>query len=129
MRGLEMSDAGEGIASMARFARRGRFSKRPVDGTRIFDGDSAETAGSVPLRVEIPARGTGLSIHDLKIFDGPADTTFFLGRETLLATSRPGMALWRERLFGLLSRNARRATQYFKIPPDRVCELGAEIEL
>ena len=59
----------------------------------------------------------------------PADTTFFLGRETLLATSRPGMAIWRERLFGLLSRNARRATQYFKIPPDRVCELGAEIEL
>jgi KUP system potassium uptake protein len=59
----------------------------------------------------------------------PSDTTFFLGRETLLATSRPGMAIWRERLFGLLARNARRATQYFKIPPDRVCELGAEIEL
>jgi len=59
----------------------------------------------------------------------PSDTTFFLGRETLLATKRPGMAIWRERLFGLLARNARRATQYFKIPPDRVCELGAEIEL
>ena len=58
-----------------------------------------------------------------------AQTTFFLGRETLLATSRPGMAIWRERLFGLLSRNARRATSYFKIPPERVCELGAEIEL
>jgi KUP system potassium uptake protein len=39
------------------------------------------------------------------------------------------MAIWRERLFGLLARNARRATRYFKIPPDRVCELGAEIEL
>ena len=59
----------------------------------------------------------------------PEQTTFFLGRETLLATSRPGMAIWRERLFGLLARNARRATRYFKIPPDRVCELGAEIEL
>jgi KUP system potassium uptake protein len=55
--------------------------------------------------------------------------TFFLGRETLLATQRPGMALWRERLFALLARNARRATHYFRIPPNRVCELGAEIEL
>ena len=59
----------------------------------------------------------------------PADATFFLGRETLLATERPGMALWRERLFALLARNARRATKFFRLPPDRVCELGAEIEL
>ena len=58
-----------------------------------------------------------------------SDTTFFLGRETLLATDRPGMALWRERLFALLSRNARRATKFFRLPPDRVCGLGAEIEL
>jgi len=76
---------------------------------------------------EVPAVMTRLRSQGIEI--DPADTTFFLGRETLLATSRPGMALWRERLFGLLSRNARRATQYFKIPPDRVCELGAEIEL
>jgi KUP system potassium uptake protein len=55
--------------------------------------------------------------------------TFFLGRETLLATDRPGMAIWRERLFTVLSRNARRATRYFRIPSHRVCELGAEIEL
>jgi KUP system potassium uptake protein len=58
-----------------------------------------------------------------------AESTFFLGRETLLATNRPGMALWRERLFALLSRNARRATRFFRLPPDRVCELGTEIEL
>jgi KUP system potassium uptake protein len=56
-------------------------------------------------------------------------TTFFLGRETLLATDRPGMALWRERLFALLSRNARRATKFFRLPSDRVCELGRVIEL
>ena len=67
-------------------------------------------------------RATGLVI-DLE------EATFFLGRETLLATHRPGMALWRERLFARLSRNARRATRYFKIPSHRVCELGAEIEL
>jgi KUP system potassium uptake protein len=59
----------------------------------------------------------------------PAETTFFVGRETLLATERPGMAIWRERLFSRLARNARRATRYFKIPPSRVVELGAEIEL
>jgi KUP system potassium uptake protein len=76
---------------------------------------------------EVPAVMDRLRAQGIEI--DPADTTFFLGRETLLATSRPGMAIWRERLFGLLSRNARRATQYFKIPSDRVCELGAEIEL
>jgi KUP system potassium uptake protein len=58
-----------------------------------------------------------------------ATTTFFVGRETLLATDRPGMAIWRERLFARLARNARRATRYFKIPPNRVVEMGAEIEL
>jgi KUP system potassium uptake protein len=58
-----------------------------------------------------------------------ADTTFFLGRETLLATNRPGMAIWREKLFATLSRNARRATKYFRLPSNRVVELGAEIEL
>jgi KUP system potassium uptake protein len=56
-------------------------------------------------------------------------TTFFLGRETLLATLRPGMALWRERLFATMSRNAHRATAYFDIPPDRVMEVGSQIEL
>jgi KUP system potassium uptake protein len=58
-----------------------------------------------------------------------AQTTFFVGRETLLATDRPGMAIWRERLFARMARNARRATRYFNIPPNRVVELGAEIEL
>jgi KUP system potassium uptake protein len=57
------------------------------------------------------------------------ETTFFVGRETLLATDRPGMAIWRERLFARMARNARRATRFFKIPPNRVVEIGAEIEL
>ena len=59
----------------------------------------------------------------------PEQSTFFLGKETLIVTQRPGMALWRERLFALLSRNARRATHFFRLPSHRVCELGAEIEL
>jgi len=56
-------------------------------------------------------------------------TTFFLGRENLIASKRPGMALWREKLFIFLSRNSQGATGYFGIPPNRVVELGAQIEI
>ena len=56
-------------------------------------------------------------------------TTFFLGVETLLATERDGMPRWRERLFAVMSHNAVRATSFFRIPPDRVVELGMQIEL
>jgi KUP system potassium uptake protein len=55
--------------------------------------------------------------------------TFFLGNEHLLATSRPGMAMWRERLFAVMSRNARRAPTYFHLPPKAVVEVGSPIEL
>jgi KUP system potassium uptake protein len=56
-------------------------------------------------------------------------TTFFLGRETMIATKRPGMARWRVHVFSFLSRNSQPATRFFNIPPDRVMELGAQIEL
>ncbi len=59
----------------------------------------------------------------------PARTTYFLGRETIISTSRHGMAVWREKLFALMSRNATTATAYFGIPPNRVVELGEQIEL
>jgi len=55
--------------------------------------------------------------------------TFFLGRETLIATDRPGMAKWRERLFAFMSRNALRATSFYRIPPNQVFEVGAQVEL
>jgi KUP system potassium uptake protein len=55
--------------------------------------------------------------------------TFFLGRETVLPTRRYGMALWRERLFAFLTRNAQPATAFFGIPASRVVEIGAQIEL
>ncbi|HET7274089.1 MAG TPA: potassium transporter Kup [Longimicrobiaceae bacterium] len=58
------------------------------------------------------------------------ETTFFLGRETLIASKKyKGMAIWREKLFGFMARNAQRATEYFRIPPNRVVELGAQVEL
>jgi len=56
-------------------------------------------------------------------------TTFFLGRETLIPTKKPGMAVWREWLFSLMSRNAQQATAFFHIPTDRVVEIGIQIEL
>jgi broad specificity phosphatase PhoE len=56
-------------------------------------------------------------------------TTYFLGRETLIASQRPGMAVWREKLFALLSRNALRATTFFRIPADKVFEVGVQVEL
>ena len=55
--------------------------------------------------------------------------TFFLGRETLVASERPGMAQWREQLFAFMSRNALRATAFFKIPANQVFEVGAQVEL
>ena len=58
-----------------------------------------------------------------------AETTFFLGRETLIPTPRPGMAIWREKLFVAMARNASRAMDFFRIPPDRVVELGTQVEL
>ncbi len=57
------------------------------------------------------------------------ETTFFLGRETIIPSERPGMAIWREHLFKLMSRNARTVTSYFGLPPNRVVELGMQIEL
>ena len=56
-------------------------------------------------------------------------TTFFLGRETVIASERPGMALWREHVFAFMTRNALRATAFFKIPPNQVFEVGAQVEL
>jgi KUP system potassium uptake protein len=59
----------------------------------------------------------------------PMDTTYFLGRETLIVTSRPsGMAMWREKIFASMMRNAESAARFFRLPPNRVVELGAQIE-
>jgi KUP system potassium uptake protein len=100
-------------------------------------------------RVEIESIGNGF--YRLKVFYGymedpdipkvleslkapglilePQETTYFLGRETIMASKRPGMALWREKIFAFISRNATSATAYFCLPPDRVVELGSQIEI
>ena len=57
------------------------------------------------------------------------DTTFLLGRETLLTTGKSKLPRWRKELFAFLSRNATPASHFFGLPPNRVVELGAQIEL
>lgn len=59
----------------------------------------------------------------------PLTASFYLGRETLLTSGRSSMAQWRKVLFSILSRNARPANMFFNIPPNRVVELGTQIEL
>jgi len=57
------------------------------------------------------------------------DTTFFLSRESIIATDRPGMPLWRDKLFVFLVRNASSATAFFRIPGNRLIELGTQVEI
>lgn len=57
------------------------------------------------------------------------ETTFVLGRETILPSTAPGMSLWREKLFAIMSKNAQRPTAFFKIPPNQVIEVGIQVEI
>ena len=58
----------------------------------------------------------------------PAETSYYLGRERLIPTGKSRMMRWRKSLFGVMSRNARSATEFFNLPPNRVVELGTQIE-
>ena len=57
------------------------------------------------------------------------ETSFFLARQTLLPSSRPGMAIWREKLFAWMLRNAESAMEFFRLPTNRVVELGSQVEI
>ncbi len=59
----------------------------------------------------------------------PNQTTFFLGRERISVTDRPGMVEWRERLFAFLFRNAGDPASYFSLPPDRSVDIGTHIDI
>jgi KUP system potassium uptake protein len=54
-------------------------------------------------------------------------TSFFLGRRSLVPADHPAMPLWQDKLFILLMKNAANPTDFFKIPPGRVVELGAQV--
>ncbi len=57
------------------------------------------------------------------------ETSFFIARQTVIATVGGGMAFWREALYASMARNARDAADYFRIPPNRVIEVGTQIEI
>jgi KUP system potassium uptake protein len=67
-------------------------------------------------------RGGGIDFH-------PMSTSFFLGRQKLIPSKRPEMALWREKLFSKLMQSSESAMEYFKLPTNRVVELGTQIEI
>ena len=56
-------------------------------------------------------------------------TSFFLSRQTLIASAKPGMAIWREKLFAWMLRNAASAMEFFRLPSNRVVELGSQVEI
>jgi KUP system potassium uptake protein len=84
---------------------------------------------------DVPAVLRGLQAWGVAV--RPLETTYYLGRETLIGVSDkkpvppdapPPLALWRKKLFVLMSRNAQTATAFFNLPPNRVVEMGAQIQ-
>ncbi|GAA4017578.1 potassium transporter Kup [Actimicrobium antarcticum] len=76
----------------------------------------------IPAALEV-CRKSGLTLEMM-------ETSFFISRQTVIPTvNNGGMALWRERLFAMMSRNARDAADYFRIPSNRVIELGTQVEI
>ncbi len=67
--------------------------------------------------------------RDMGVPADKRDTTYFLGRERLLPTGKAKMQRWRKKIYIFMSRNSRTATEYFSIPPNRVIELGAQLEM
>jgi KUP system potassium uptake protein len=59
----------------------------------------------------------------------PATAVYVLSPETILASPRPGMALWRDKLFAFMARNAARPSGFFRLPPGRVLEVAGQIEI
>jgi KUP system potassium uptake protein len=56
-------------------------------------------------------------------------TSFFLSRQTLIASKIPGMMIWREKVFAWMLRNAANAMEFFRLPTNRVVELGSQVEI
>jgi KUP system potassium uptake protein len=99
---LELTDLGEGVWQV------------------IGHYGFMETPSLPELLAELGERGLTVK---------PVETSFYLGRETLLPTGKARLARWRKRLFIVMSRNARSAAAFFDLPPNRVVELGAQVQL
>ena len=72
------------------------------------------------------------ALKDLETCGAPFEmmqTSFFLSRQTLLTAEKPGMAVWREKLFAWMMRNAATPMEFFRLPTNRVVELGSQVEI
>ncbi|WP_375391573.1 potassium transporter Kup [uncultured Sphingomonas sp.] len=77
--------------------------------------------------IDVPAGLAAIRIDDAPL--KRMETSYFLGRQTLIPSDRPGMAIWREKLFAWMVRNAESAMDFFKLPTNRVVELGSQLEI
>lgn len=75
----------------------------------------------------IPALLRDCGAHGLDL--NPNEVSYFLSKETIIPTFKPGMALWRGKLFAIMSRNATSPASFFKLPPNRVVELGMQVQM
>ncbi|WP_439899872.1 potassium transporter Kup [Paraburkholderia phymatum] len=106
------------------------------DEDRVSVKDLGNGCYSVAVRhgfMEIPNVPTVLRLVEKSIPEWhyePNEVSFFLGRDTIVATGQShAMSLWRERLFAFLARNAAQAAEYYSLPPNRVVEMGGQINL
>jgi KUP system potassium uptake protein len=76
---------------------------------------------------DVPALLEALGAKGLRV--RPREASFYLGRETLIPDGTSPMSRWRKKLFIVMARNAQTATAFFNLPPNRVLELGAQIQL
>jgi KUP system potassium uptake protein len=97
---------------------------QPVEGsdfTRVVASIGFMEQPDVPAIAAL-CRAQGLAIPE-------SETTYFLGRESLIATERPGLPIWQESLFAFMGRNSQTAASYFRIPASQVLEIGTQIDL
>jgi len=78
---------------------------------------------------DVPRALMHASTGDNKMTFDPMDTTYFVSRETIIASANLGMPVWRDKLFAFMHRNAAPANQFFRIPGNRLVELGAQVEI
>lgn len=102
-------------------------------GERIVCKDLGEGFYRVKMRFGFLEETNVPATLDLVDFCGPKfdmmNTSFFLSRQTLIASKIPGMAIWREKVFAWMLRNAANAMEFFKLPSNRVVELGSQVEI
>lgn len=84
------------------------------------------TYGFVDSR-DVPADLALCAEHGLQL--DPMETSYFIARQNVIATPGAGMAMWRENLYASMAKNARDAADYFKLPSNRVIELGTQVEI